>query len=130
MSNYIPMATDEECAARRQKLIDAGILKENTSKIIERSGEPYLTTKTYASRLRKDLERQGLVSSDYYDVPSLSKRKGSEEGDYKVRPIRSQAQYERRRLLYFRMLQEILISRRELNLSLKPKQEGDPDWIF
>ena len=130
MSNYIPMATDRECAQRRQQLIDAGILTENTSDLVDREGEPYVCTHEYSQRLRANLERQGLVSSEYYDVPSLTLRKGSEEGEYKVCPIRSQAQYERRRLLYFRMLQEILVSRRELKLSLKPKQDSDPDWIF
>lgn len=130
MNNPIPMATDNECSARRQKLIDAGVITENNSQLIDRDGEPYVSTKGYASQLRKDLERQGLVSSEYLDIPSLPTKKGSEEGEYKVRPIRTQAQYARRRLLYLRMLQEILVSRRELKLNLAPRQPSDPDWVF
>ncbi|MGW8177890.1 MAG: hypothetical protein ACWGQW_03735 [bacterium] len=129
-TNPTQMATDAECAARRRQLIKAGVLKENTSKLIDREGEPYVSTKEYAAQLRKDLERQGLVSSEYFDVPSLPTRKGSEEGEYKVRPIRTEAQYQRRRLLYLRMLQEILVARRELKLNLAPRQPNDPDWVF
>lgn len=131
MSKNIPLANDEECAARRQKLIEAGIITENNSNLVDRSGESYVSTKSYAADLRKSLEKQGLVSSDYFEIPPLSRRAGgAEEGEYKARPIRNDGQYARRRLLYFRMLQEILVSRRELNLSLRPKLESDPDWVF
>lgn len=130
MSNPIPMATDAECAARRQNLIRAGVLKENASQLVDREGEPYVSTKRYAAQLRQDLERQGLVSGDYINVPKLPIRRGSEEGEYKVRPIRGEAQYNRRRTIYLRMLQEILVTRRELKLNLAPRQPNDPDWVF
>jgi hypothetical protein len=131
IKNDLCLATDQECAVRRQQLIKAGIIAENTGELIERNGEHFLPTNEYSSQLRKKLEEKGLVSSEYVDVPRMAYYTGhSEEGEYKPKPIRSRAQYERRRSLYFRMLQEILVARRELKLNLAPRQEGDPDWIF
>lgn len=125
------VATDEECVARRQKLLKAGVITNNNEELIDRGGEQFLSTMNYSSELRKSLEKSGLVSSEYVSVPRMAHYTGhSEEGEYKSKPIRSRVQYERKLSLYFRMLQEILVARRELKLNLAPRQSDDPDWIF
>jgi lipopolysaccharide export LptBFGC system permease protein LptF len=130
-SETLQIATDEECAARRNRLIKAGIITENSNKLMERSGEQFLSTTEYSSKLRKNLESRELISSDYVEVPRMAYYTGhNEEGEYKAKPIRSQAQYKRKLSLYFRMLQEILIARINLKLNLAPRQNSDPDWIF
>lgn len=126
------MASDGECAARRSQLIKSGIIKENTKRFTKKGDGSYaVPTTTYSKSLRKNLEKKGVISSNRFNIPPLSGRISSlDEGEYKVTSIQGDAQYERRKLLYFHMLQDILITRRELNLNLAPKQVGDPDWIF
>lgn len=132
----LPLASDAECRARRHALLRAGIVGEGNSDLITRDdGSVAVSTKKFAASLRQQLIRDGLLDPNYIEIPPApagyyTTPINSDEGEYKVRPIENDAQYQRRRTLYLRSLQEILISRRELNLSLGPKKSSDPDWIF
>ena len=129
----LELATDAQCAARRRALIKAGIITERNCNLIKKGdGSVAVSTKDYSSQLRKGLVERGILDSKYIEIPPAKYEKPlrTEEGEYKVRPIKTKEQYDRRKIIYLRMLQEILISRRELGLVLGPKSDKDPDWIF
>lgn len=127
----LPFATDEEAQTRRELLINAGIIKLDGEDIIKKNGRSAVSTKNTCKKLRAQLISQGLISTDLCVVPK-SKRKASslEEGTYKPSEIKGEADYLKKRQAYWRMLQEIVIARKTLNLVLGKRQDGDPDWVF
>lgn len=107
------IATDKECVARRNALIYNRIIKPG--KYI---GE------------RNRLIEKGLINPNLCEVEQNKYIVNSEEGEYKSRPIGSNEEYEKRKLIYFRILQEVLQSRRDLKLILAIKEKTDPEWYF
>lgn len=131
--NDLPFATDYEANQRRAELIRAGIIKEpSRTDLVEKADGVAVSTIKYSKNLRRKLVKSKIISNNYVPVPSLGIKstKNNEEGEFKVKPITTNSQYLRVRNLYFRALQEILISRKELNLILLPKPENAPEWMF
>jgi hypothetical protein len=117
----LPVATDEECVARRSALIYVGMVRPaKSSELFVRKGSPVaLSTKEASNRKRQELIKRGIIvpsptplSHSRVSRPSRVK----EEGAYRAKPIKNDAEYERRKEIYFHIMQEMLISRRELNL--------------
>jgi hypothetical protein len=69
-------------------------------------------------------------STNYIDLPNNKLPKGKEAGEYKCKKIKNDREYEKRKLVYFRMIQELFASREKCNLILGNKQPSDPDWFF
>jgi hypothetical protein len=129
----LPYATDEECLEMRNRLV----AKDH---IVPGDMEYGRGGKVRTTALRKQLVAHGFlnpverlpggVPSFCETIPNSEPYRGSEEGEYSCRQIGSSDEYLRRRQAYFRMLQEILHSRRELRLVLGQKKSTDPDWYF
>ena len=131
--NEKPLATDKECQIRRSKLIAAGVIQPAPkSDLIERKGGSItLSTRKNNYGKRKKLISKGIIDSNLcHLIPETGKYKAKEEGEYVSNPIVSELEYFRRKQIYFRMIQEILMSRKELKLILGKKNENDPDWYF
>ena len=134
----LPVATDEECAARRNALIYVGMIKPaKDPELFVKKGNPVaLSTKEASARKRQELIDRGIITPDPVPVSSGLVRppRGKEEGQYKPRPIKSDAEYEKRKQAYFRLMQEMLISRRELRLVFNQWDEAKmgpwPNWYF
>ncbi len=120
-------ATDQETAERRQFLIDNGIIS--------------LSSGANESKWRKELIKRGTIEPierlpcgeiTYVKLSPSQKIKSinKEEGEYKIKPIVSEEDYNRKKNAYFRSLQELLFSRRDLNLIVGKKNDNDPDWYF
>lgn len=98
----LPFATDEECKQLRQKLILAG-------KIVP--------AKRVAERTTKEHHVPAPKRRNAYEIP--------EEGIYRVRRIRNDEEYEKRKNNYFIMLQSILRSRIELDLEFDGGRDAE-----
>jgi len=100
MSKDLTFATDAECAGRREYLISIGIIRPGSK--------------------QESVQQSGT----FYPAPREDRRVNinqiPEEGTYKCRPIRSDAQYKRRLQNYLHMLQSVLRTRRELKLEFEP----------
>jgi len=126
----LPFATDEQCQDRRDALIGAGIIKVNEDKDfspVAHRRKPYIEAGIIRP-LKKD--KDGKVS--YCSLPKKENRRilDNEEGTYVPRPIRSDREYNAKKQVYFRMLQEIIWSRQNCNLILGKISEDDPPWYF
>ena len=131
--NEKPLATDEECTIRRNELIAAGVIQPaSKSDLIERKdGSIILSTRKNNYGKRKDLISKGVIDANLCElIPETGKHQVKEEGEYVSKPITSELEYFRRKQVYFRMMQEILKSRKELKLILGKKNDNDPDWYF
>lgn len=135
VNDELPVATDEECAARRNALIYVGIIKPDKDFPIKKGKPAVISTKASSDRRRQELIERGIIDpnpvSMFYESVHTSHK---EEGQYKVRPIKSEKEYEVRKRAYFRLIQEILISRRELNILFNQwddeKMGSWPSWYF
>lgn len=133
LKNQLSLATDGECAERRRALIASGTITPNTGGVIIRENrQPVISTKRAALEYREQLINQEFISPELVEIPEKPYKRPLrlEEGEYHPRPIQSDADYHRKRQIYFRMLQEILHSRKNLKLMLGKKKESDPDWYF
>jgi hypothetical protein len=132
-NNYLdlPEATEVESNKRRSFLIEHGIISTNTKEKQSMSPE----------EIRKNLIKSGIIKPveklengkvTYCDLPQKIKIKSinNEEGEYRVKPIVSDEDYNRRKMVYFRSLQELLFARQHLNLIVGKKEDKDPDWFF
>lgn len=101
--NDKPYASDEECLEMRNQLIGAGriVPKQPDSGEAERKSAENADAGAMPARRRINVN----------DIP--------EEGTYEVRPIMSDAEYERRKRNYFIMLQSVLRAREELKLEFE-----------
>jgi hypothetical protein len=103
----LPFATDEECVELRQRLICIGKIIPNVEEV---------STVTQYTK------------EDFTPIPSTRRRNIAdipEEGTYKLRKIKSDEEYERRKRNYFIMLQSVLRSREELHLEFSHEGEDD-----
>jgi hypothetical protein len=120
-------ATEQEAAERRQFLIDNG-----TITLTPNQNNQQWRNELVKSGTIKPIER--LPNGRITYVPLAPSRRikstNREEGEYTVKPILSDADYERRKKAYFRSLQELLFSRRDLNLIVGKKNDNDPEWYF
>lgn len=131
--NDLPEATDQECLQRRRLLIGSGVITPSTDSLLKRpDGSLAVPTNQYSANLRATLINNGIINPDLISLPERDRSKpvNIEEGEYKPRPIANNNEYMRRKQAYFRILQEVLKSRVELNLNLGPKKNTDPDWYF
>jgi hypothetical protein len=131
--NELQFATNQECAERREYLIKTGVIKPagKNDVIFKRNSDPIVNTIKTSRKMRQKLIDNGIISTDLCKVePARDCGVVNEQGDYKVRPIKSEDEYERRKNMYFRIMQEILHSRRDLKLILISKRDSDPDWYF
>lgn len=117
----LPVATDEECVARRNVLVHIGIIKPNKDFDAD-------------NWKRQRLVGRGVIQPNLISTRPMNFPSSKGEGKYKVRPIKTEAGYERRKQAYFIALQEILRGRRELNLIFNEwdtKKWGVwQDWYF
>lgn len=133
----LPFATDEECLEMRNRLVAKGHIVPGNMEQEQEQGHGGMV-RTAVSRkqlvecnLLKPIERSMRGELSFCEtIPNPEPYRGSEEGEYSCRQIRSYNEYLRRRQAYFRMLQEVLHSRRELRLVLGQKRSTDPDWYF
>lgn len=127
-------ASDSECLERRAQLINAGIIvPANTSELIQKKDGSFVVSTIQSSKeMRKTLISSGLIDPNLCRLLPEKDRPISnlEEGEYKPRPIKTEQEYLRRKQAYFRIMQEILFSRKDLGLVLGKKEDGDPDWYF
>lgn len=107
----LPFATDEECAELRQRLVRAG-------KIVPAKPDGGGQAKP-APRGEEFVPFSPAKRRNANDIP--------EEGVYKVRRIRSDEEYERRKRSYFIMLQSVLRTREELHLEFGERDEEEID---
>jgi hypothetical protein len=131
--NDEPLATDEECRARRSILIAMGVIRPapKSDLIEKKDGTVILSTRRDGRVRRKLLVDQGIIDPTLCElIPDESFYKGKEEGEFKSRPIQSKEGYDRRKQAYFRVMQEILRSRKDLRLVLGKKNDDDPEWYF
>lgn len=106
-------ATTEECQQLRKELISKGYIKR--SKHISK---------------RNKLIRRGIIVENI-EYPKLrTKHIVKGEGEYKVKKIRTNKEYNHKKELYFWMLSDILRVRRELKLELGNSSSKDPKWYF
>jgi hypothetical protein len=131
--NDKPLATDEECRTRRAVLIAIGAIKPAPkSELIEKGdGTIILSTRRDNRARRKQLIEQGIIDPTLCELitntePYIPK----EEGEFVVRPIKSEKEYNMRKMAYFRIMQEMLYSRKDLKLRLDKKADDDPKWYF
>ena len=108
------VASDTECFNMRSKLIASGII----------------TLGDEINMNRQRLIDDGILSEELYELIPGKRGVGYEEGEYIARPIKTEEEYNRRKAAYFRMIQEILYSRRDLKLILGRKEPTDPEWYF
>lgn len=122
----LPIATNAECDMMRNDLIARGIIK------LVKPGAITAQTKRLRKQERGQLVERGFIDPELCQLPApiLPRPRANEEGEYKPMPITNDNEYIRRRQVYFRMIQEILHSRRDLKLILGPKGNNDPEWIF
>lgn len=128
----LPEATDEESNNRRNFLIGSGIISKNNirKEKIEMAPEE-IRKNLISSGVIKPVEKvNGKVT--YCSLPPKTnvKSTNNEEGEYRVKPIVSDDDYNRRKMVYFRSLQELLFARQHLNLIVGKKEDKDPDWFF
>lgn len=127
-------ASDNECSERRQQLIDAGILiPANKNELVQRrDGSLVVSTKQTSKDKRHDLINSGMLNIGLCNLfPEINRPiSKSEEGEFKSRSIKTDLEYQRRKAAYFRIMQEVLFSRTDLNLILGKKENSDPDWYF
>lgn len=121
-------ATEMEANERREQLIAAGIISTRRTELTPEEMRTLLVCRGIIKPVEK-LE-DGTVT--YCPLPErLNVRSTNpEEGEYRVKPIVSESDYERRKMVYFRSLQELLFARRHLNLIVGKKEEKDPEWFF
>lgn len=128
-----PLATDKECEAYRETLIATGIIKPAPrSELIEKKdGTIILSTRRDSRARRERLIEGGVLDPTLCQLvtnPNPHTPKG--EGEYSPKPIESEEEYDRRKRAYFRVMQEILRSRKDLRLVLGKKNDKDPEWYF
>jgi hypothetical protein len=122
-------ATEQECIERRNEFINAGIIKSGTHTPTEK-----LENMT-PQETREFLIANGTIKPVtcvdgkmiYCDLPPQKKYSNlnTEEGEYKVLPINTDEDYNRRKQVYFRMLQEVVTSRQELGLIINFEKENE-----
>ncbi|MFA5048327.1 MAG: hypothetical protein WC516_04890 [Patescibacteria group bacterium] len=130
----ILFASDQECIDRRKQLIEFGIITpaDNSEFIIRRDGNVVMPTKENSKNERKNLIDCGIINIELYKLLPEKNRPlcTQEEGEYKCHPIKTEEEYLRRKHAYFRMIQEILFSRRDLNIIFGKKENNNPSWYF
>jgi hypothetical protein len=133
VKSNLKLATDRECEDRRRMLVAGGIIKpaEKSEIVFRKNAIPVVSTRRARNAERRRLIEDGIIDPSYCELlPEQRRISSSEEGEYKPRPIRSPEEFERRKRAYFRVMQEILRSRKELSLILGPKKDDDPEWFF
>jgi len=122
----LPIAASTECDEMRNSLIAKGTI------VPTKPGVSAAQIRRCRKQERERLIELGIINPELCDLPSpaLPRPRAGEEGEYKPLPIVNENDYLRRRQTYFRMVQEILQSRRELRLVLGPKGNNDPEWVF
>lgn len=122
----LPIASVADCEAMRANLIAKGFITPSDSDVDAEQ------TRVLCERERARLVADGIISTDLYASPApiLPRPHAKDEGEYRALPITGERDYIRRRQAYFRMLQEILRSRRELGLVLGQRGANDPEWVF
>ena len=126
----LQFATDEQCQDRRDALIGAGIIKVSEDRkfdpVVHRR-KPYID-----AGIIRPLEEGEDGCVTYCSLPEKENRRlfDNEEGTYVPKPIRSDREYQRKKQVYFRMLQEIIWSRQNCNLILGKISDDDPAWYF
>ena len=105
MSNQPSYATDEECQELRNQLIKSGRIRPAAGDAVSAPAPTDV--------LLPKVQRPKRTNAS--EIP--------EEGSYDVRPIRTQAEYDRRRLTYLYMLQSVLRTREQMSESRKGKQK-------
>lgn len=109
-------ATDKECSERRRELIDAGIIRP---------------TEFNAQEERKKLIGRGVISPmvinnkpNFIELPRPKKHFGREYGEYSPKKIKTDEEYNRRKIVYFRIVQEIIYSREKCGLEFSGPLNG------
>lgn len=122
----LPIAAATECDEMRHNLISKGTI------VPAKPGAAAMQTRKLRRQERERLIELGIIDLEPCCLPPpvLPRPRAGEEGEYRPVPIANDDEYCRRRQTYFRMVQEILQSRRELRLVLGPKGNNDPEWIF
>lgn len=139
----LPIATNRECCDRRNLLVTFGIIKPNNKPdiIFKKDAIPTISTRKTCGNQRKNLIKCGIIqpieelddgSITFCELPPKGNRGtiNKDEGEYKPQPIKTDEEYYRRRQVYFRMIQEIIYSRKKNKLILGKKKDNDPDWYF
>ena len=122
----LPIATGAECEAMRNDLIAKGRIRA------ARPNADAARMRKLRRQEREQLIRAGIIDPSPCQLPApvLPRPRAGEEGEYRPTPISNDKDYLRKRQIYFRVIQEILQSRRELKLMLGPKGNNDPEWVF
>lgn len=124
-------ATEEECVELRNFYLKNNIIIEaDKDDVVKVKGNIAINTKKSSYNKRKKLINEGIISDKLYEVEKVLNYISSDKGEYNVIPVINDNDYDRKRSIYFRILQEILKSRMELKLSLGHKKPKDPDWYF
>jgi hypothetical protein len=129
----IQEATDQEMQARREQLIEAGVICPGNKINTLNEMSPSETREFFVARgTIQPVERRADGSVSYCALPPPRKNlsTNSEEGEYCLQPLRTENDYLRRKQVYFRSLQELLFARRDLNLIVGRKDINDPEWYF
>lgn len=132
MENY---ANEQETIEQRNKLIAAGIITPGKPKQAEKTLEQMSPEETRQYFINRGTIKPVELVDDratYCELPRKIRHYNlnTEEGEYHPSPIKTDVDYYRRRQVYFRMLQELLFARRNLNLIVGRKEPNDPDWYF
>jgi hypothetical protein len=126
-------ANDTEVMERREQLINTGVITE---------GNPIKAFNDFtAEDTREYFINQGTIKpvgrlndepiySPIHESKKYPRNTLSEEGEYKATPIITEEDYQRKKALYFRMMQELLVSRAKCGLVLGKKELNDPEWYF
>jgi hypothetical protein len=120
-------ATDQEYINRRNEFINAGIIKPGTYTPTENMED--MTPQETREFLIANGTIKPVTYEDgkmiYCDLPPQKKYSNlnTEEGEYKVLSINTEEDYNRRKQVYFRMLQEVVTSRQELGLIINFEKE-------
>ena len=133
INSKMEFATEQDCIDRRQELINAEILTPaGEEELIVKDSIVYISTTKQSDEERNKLINKNIINPNPCDLIPEKNRKTSnlEEGEIKNKCVRSKVEYLRRRAAYFRMMQEIIFSRRDLNLVLAKKSDRDPDLYF
>ena len=113
MKKELDIATDEECVERRNELIRAGIIKPNSK-----------------NSLRKNLINKGIIEPNpSYPLFKSNKTECPDEGEYSVKPIENEEEYNRKKDMYLWMVHDILRTRKKLKLIFKVNN-NESDWYF
>ena len=129
--NELPIATDDECKQLREHLLNKNFIKtagKNDTIMIKNNIA--VNTKKSSLLKRKELLSKGTISDVFCNIPKGKSYPCEEKGEYVAKPINNDVEYNARKSVYFRMMQEILRSRQDLKLILGPKNSKDPDWFF